>query len=80
MSAILNIPRAMDAQRDANASGAFLGGFFLNQRIDCDSGNVKTMRELTLEAINEAASSSTIPLDELLDMVRGHADKSSAGV
>ncbi len=70
----------MDAERDENAAGAFLGGFFLNQRIDCDSGHVSTMRELTLQAINEAASASTVSLDELLAMARGQADKSVAGV
>lgn len=80
MSAVLNMPRNLDAARDENVAGAFLGGFFLNQRIDCNSGHVSTMRELTLQAIDEAASASTIPLDELLAMARAQADKSVAGV
>lgn len=78
MSAILGMPQSLDTNRDHNTAGAFAGAFFANQGIDCGSGYIKNMRELTLDAINDAANAGTLPLDEVLALLKNHADKTSA--
>lgn len=80
MSAILGLPQSLDMNRDTNNAGCFAGAFFANQAIDSGSGYIESMRELTLNAINEAASAETLPLDEVLALLKNHADKSSIAV
>ena len=77
MSAILNLPTdTAVVERQENASGAFAGAFFANQALDCGAGHVPTMTEITLAEIAQHANKATLPLDDILALLKGHNDAS----
>lgn len=77
MSAISNLPRDTETvDRQENASGAFAGAFFANQGLDCASGHVPTMQELLLAEIAQNANTATLPLEDVLAVLKGRKDAS----
>ena len=77
MGAILNMLQTAESiDRQENASGAFAGAFFANQGLDCGSGHVPTMEELTLAEIRLRANRASMPLDDILAMLKGQKDAS----
>lgn len=77
MSAIANMLQTAEViERQENASGAFAGAFFANQGLDCGAGHVPTMEEITLDEIRQRAGRATLPLDDILAMLKGQKDAS----
>lgn len=77
MSAILNMPRNTEVvERQENASGSFAGAFFANQGLDCASGHVQTADEYLLAEIAQHANLATLPLADILALLKGHNDAS----
>ena len=77
MGAILNMLQTAEViDRQENASGAFAGAFFANQGLDCGAGHVPTMEELTLAGIRQRANRASMPLDDILALLKGQQDAS----